>query len=96
MCIGGELDENYRHNDEEEEGDGAADQYFTLRVASGHRVWNIRRTYDNFRQLDRQLHKCIYDRKFSHLPELQKEWGQTQNNREVCPLRQLAWPHGLC
>ncbi|XP_064599453.1 uncharacterized protein LOC135465995 [Liolophura sinensis] len=81
VCIGGELDENYRHN-EEEGAKGPADQYFTLRVASGHRIWNIRRTYDNFRQLDRQLHKCIYDRKFSHLPELQREWGQTQNNRE--------------
>ncbi len=31
-----------------------------------------RRTYEDFRLFDKQLHRCIYDRKFSQLPELRK------------------------
>ena len=38
------------------------DHCFIVRVTSGDRSWLIRRTYDNMRLLDRQLHKCIYDR----------------------------------
>lgn len=31
----------------------------------------LRRSYENAKTLDHQLHKCVYDRKFSLLPELQ-------------------------
>nr|XP_018898276.1 PREDICTED: GTPase-activating protein CdGAPr isoform X2 [Bemisia tabaci] len=45
-------------------------KYLTVKVISGDQSWLLRRTYDNFRMLDKQLHRCIYDRKFSALPEL--------------------------
>ncbi|KAK3791916.1 hypothetical protein RRG08_065468 [Elysia crispata] len=32
--------------------------------------WLIRRTLENFVTLDKQLHKCIFDRRFSHLEDL--------------------------
>ncbi|XP_039284370.1 GTPase-activating protein CdGAPr isoform X3 [Nilaparvata lugens] len=42
----------------------------TIRVVSAGQSWLLRRTYENCRMLDKQLHRCIYDRKFSQLPEL--------------------------
>ncbi|XP_014771246.1 uncharacterized protein LOC106869848 isoform X3 [Octopus bimaculoides] len=60
-----EDQENYHHRGNEE-----GELQFMLRVMSKDKTWNIRRSYDNFRMLDKQLHKCIFDRRFSHLPEL--------------------------
>ncbi|XP_066968625.1 GTPase-activating protein CdGAPr isoform X4 [Macrobrachium rosenbergii] len=54
-----------------------------VQVASLGRSWVLRRTYDNFRFLDRQLHRCCYDRKFSHLPELPPEENFPGNDREA-------------
>ncbi|XP_068244619.1 GTPase-activating protein CdGAPr isoform X3 [Palaemon carinicauda] len=54
-----------------------------VQVASLGRSWVLRRTYDNFRFLDRQLHRCCYDRKFSHLPELPPEENLPGNDREA-------------
>ncbi|XP_059398002.1 rho GTPase-activating protein 32-like isoform X2 [Carassius carassius] len=34
------------------------------------RSWTLRRSYEDFRVLDKHLHLCIYDRRFSQLPEL--------------------------
>ncbi|XP_067676921.1 uncharacterized protein [Haliotis asinina] len=70
--------ENYHHNEEEN-----GEYSYLLRVKSNDKTWNVRRTYGNFRMLDRQLHKCIFDRKFSHLPELQKEVDSSKNNKEL-------------
>lgn len=47
------------------------DCWFTIKVESQNTVWVLRRSYENARTLDHQLHKCVYDRKFSLLPELQ-------------------------
>ncbi|XP_076322325.1 uncharacterized protein LOC143231655 isoform X3 [Tachypleus tridentatus] len=44
--------------------------WFYIKVSSNGRSWVIRRTYENFRMLDKQLHRCVYDRKFSVLQEL--------------------------
>lgn len=51
----------------------AENQSFTVQVASQGKSWLLRRTFQNFRSLDSQLHRCIYDRKFSALPELPPE-----------------------
>uniref|UniRef100_A0A8C7CDW1 Rho GTPase activating protein 32 n=1 Tax=Oncorhynchus kisutch TaxID=8019 RepID=A0A8C7CDW1_ONCKI len=34
------------------------------------RNWIVKRSYEDFRVLDKHLHLCIYDRRFSQLPEL--------------------------
>lgn len=34
--------------------------------------WLVKRSYEDFRVLDKHLHLCIYDRRFSQLTELPK------------------------
>ncbi|XP_013791079.1 rho GTPase-activating protein 32-like, partial [Limulus polyphemus] len=48
----------------------ATQWWFYVKVSSNSRSWVIRRNYENFRMLDKQLHRCVYDRKFSVLQEL--------------------------
>ncbi|XP_075224893.1 GTPase-activating protein CdGAPr isoform X2 [Lycorma delicatula] len=60
------------------DGEGA----LTVRVTSGGQSWLLRRTYENFRMLDQQLHRCIYDRKFSQLLELPENPPDSQNSME--------------
>ena len=38
-----------------------------------------RRTYEDLRLFDKQIHRCIYDRKFSQLPELRKNELKDEN-----------------
>ncbi|KAI5750794.1 hypothetical protein M8J77_001337 [Diaphorina citri] len=45
-------------------------KWWMVKVTSCGQSWLLRRSYENFRMLDQQLHRCIYDRKFSALPEL--------------------------
>ncbi|XP_044577307.1 rho GTPase-activating protein 32 isoform X1 [Cotesia glomerata] len=46
------------------------DSSFAVRVTSGDACWTLQRSYENFIMFDRQLHRCIYDRKFSSLAKL--------------------------
>ncbi|CAH1796836.1 unnamed protein product [Owenia fusiformis] len=48
------------------------DILFSIMVSHGGKRWTISRSYEDFRSLDKQLHRCIYDRKYSKLPELKK------------------------
>ncbi|KAG8177293.1 hypothetical protein JTE90_023610 [Oedothorax gibbosus] len=43
---------------------------YCVQVTSNGKSWQIRRSLDNFQMLDRQLHRCVYDRKFSALKEI--------------------------
>ncbi|XP_059497325.1 rho GTPase-activating protein 33-like isoform X2 [Stegostoma tigrinum] len=43
---------------------------FLVQVVSQGRGWLVRRSYEDFQTLDSLLHQCIYDRRFSQLPEL--------------------------
>ncbi len=43
--------------------------WFQLQVTSNDKKWNIYRTNENFKYLDKFLHDCIFDRKFSNLEE---------------------------
>ncbi|KAL3221688.1 hypothetical protein MRX96_029307 [Rhipicephalus microplus] len=54
-------------------------------VTSRERSWTLRRSYDNFRLLDEQLHRCVYDRQHSRLPELPEpaDLPQEPQDREV-------------
>nr|XP_054760116.1 rho GTPase-activating protein 32-like isoform X2 [Lytechinus pictus] len=67
-----------------EQNGGAVDLLdcpFTVRMLSQGKVWLLKRCYEDFRVLDKQLHKCIYDRRFSQLVELPK--GETLTGREA-------------
>ena len=58
------------------------DNPFTIKVCSNGKVWLVKRCYEDFRVLDKQLHSCIYDRRFSQLVELPKGDAMI-GNREV-------------
>ncbi|XP_076686689.1 GTPase-activating protein CdGAPr isoform X3 [Andrena cerasifolii] len=51
------------------EGSNESDSY-AVRVTSGDACWTLQRSYDNFVMFDKQLHRCIFDRKFSSLAKL--------------------------
>jgi hypothetical protein len=53
-----------------EEDSETGDLPFCVQVSSQGRSWLLRRYFKDFCTLDQQLHRCIYDRKFSSLPEL--------------------------
>ncbi|KAK3583082.1 hypothetical protein CHS0354_004028 [Potamilus streckersoni] len=57
--------ENYHHN-----GADSIHHSLHVRVHANDKTWIVRRTLENFCMLDKQLHRCIFDRKFSHLPNL--------------------------
>ena len=50
-----------------------------LRSMIGRMFCFCRRTYEDLRLFDKQLHRCIYDRKFSQLPELRKNELKDEN-----------------
>ncbi|CAL8267026.1 unnamed protein product [Merluccius merluccius] len=47
------------------------------------RSWIVRRSYEDFRVLDKHLHLCIYDRRFSQLPELPRYDSLTDQSESV-------------
>ncbi len=55
---------------EEEDGDPASGDHFWVRVTSLGRQWRVRRTWRDLAFLDRQCHRCIYDRRVSGLREV--------------------------
>ncbi|KAB0382404.1 hypothetical protein FD755_004321, partial [Muntiacus reevesi] len=49
---------------------GENELVFAVQVTCQGRSWPVLRSYDDFRSLDAHLHRCIFDRRFSCLPEL--------------------------
>ncbi|XP_030632668.1 rho GTPase-activating protein 32 [Chanos chanos] len=43
---------------------------YLVQISCQGRKWIVRRSYEDFRVLDKHLHLCIYDRRFSNLTEL--------------------------
>uniref|UniRef100_A0A8C9WGC5 Rho GTPase-activating protein 32 n=1 Tax=Scleropages formosus TaxID=113540 RepID=A0A8C9WGC5_SCLFO len=43
---------------------------YLVQISCQGRSWIVKRSYEDFRVLDKHLHLCIYDRRFSQLPEL--------------------------
>ncbi|XP_031729393.1 rho GTPase-activating protein 32 isoform X1 [Anarrhichthys ocellatus] len=43
---------------------------FLVQITCQGRNWLVKRSYEDFRVLDKHLHLCIYDRRYSQLPEL--------------------------
>ncbi|XP_072342940.1 rho GTPase-activating protein 32-like isoform X3 [Scyliorhinus torazame] len=51
------------------------DLVFLVQVSCQGRSWIVKRSYEDFRVLDKHLHLCIYDRRFSQLAELPRtDW----------------------
>ncbi|XP_069796074.1 rho GTPase-activating protein 33-like isoform X2 [Narcine bancroftii] len=46
------------------------DLRFLVKILCQGKEWLVHRSWDDFRMLDSHLHQCIYDRRFSQLPEL--------------------------
>lgn len=46
------------------------DELYCIRVTVNRKTWIVRRGYEHFRILDRQLHTCVFDRKLSQLTNL--------------------------
>jgi hypothetical protein len=55
--------------------DSSSEQWYQIVVKSGSsgREWTIRRSYDSLHIMDHQLHRCIFDRKTSLLPEMTRD-----------------------
>ncbi|XP_061538114.1 LOW QUALITY PROTEIN: rho GTPase-activating protein 33 [Phycodurus eques] len=45
---------------------------FLVQISCQARNWLVKRSYEDFRVLDKHLHLCIYDRRYSQLTELPK------------------------
>ncbi|KAM8898688.1 rho GTPase-activating protein 32 isoform 3-T4 [Spinachia spinachia] len=56
--------------------------YFVHIYCQG-RSWIVKRSYEDFRVLDKHLHLCIYDRRFSQLPELPRLETLTDQSESV-------------
>ncbi|KAG1967224.1 rho GTPase-activating protein [Pimephales promelas] len=57
-------------NDLTNNGLDSKELVYLVQICCQGRKWTVRRTYEEFRVLDKHLHLCIYDRRFSQLPEL--------------------------
>ncbi|GIX72523.1 rho GTPase-activating protein 32 [Caerostris extrusa] len=62
----------------EEKNACVGEWWYSVQVTSNGKSWQIRRSLDNFQMLDRQLHRCVYDRKFSLLKEISVQSQQPE------------------
>ncbi|XP_061608272.1 rho GTPase-activating protein 32 isoform X3 [Phyllopteryx taeniolatus] len=51
-------------------GQDSKELVYLVHIYCQGRSWIVKRSYEDFRVLDKHLHLCIYDRRFSQLPEL--------------------------
>ncbi|XP_021375956.1 uncharacterized protein LOC110464834 isoform X2 [Mizuhopecten yessoensis] len=73
-----EDQENHHHGETD-----IMERTFLVKTQASDKSWSVRRTFKNFKMLDRQLHRCIYDRKFSRLPNLNQEEDSTKSYKEM-------------
>ncbi|XP_033759219.1 uncharacterized protein LOC117341471 isoform X2 [Pecten maximus] len=73
-----EDQENHHHGETD-----VMERTFLVKTLANDKSWTIRRTFKNFKMLDRQLHRCIYDRKFSRLPNLNQEEDTNKTYKEM-------------
>ena len=65
-----------------ETSNGATSNYRPLQLTvSSYRRWLIRRTLEDFQSLDRQLHTCVYDRRYSQLPVIHQLENIANNDK---------------
>ncbi|KAM3842522.1 rho GTPase-activating protein 32 [Diretmus argenteus] len=64
-------------------GSSSKEMVFMVQVTCQGKSWMVRRSYEEFCTLDAHLHQCIYDRRYSQLPELPPLGDRTEM---LCPL----------
>ncbi|KAG7322115.1 hypothetical protein KOW79_014973 [Hemibagrus wyckioides] len=57
-------------NDLTRSGLNSRELVYLVQICCQGKKWTVRRSYEDFRVLDKHLHLCIYDRRFSRLTEL--------------------------
>ncbi|XP_041363783.1 rho GTPase-activating protein 32-like [Gigantopelta aegis] len=62
------------------------EQTYLVEVSSAKKTWTVCRTYSDFCMLDCRLHLCVYNRRFSDLPELVPEEQSKKSKQELVEL----------
>ena len=73
---------NSNNNSFKQQCDDNDSTLFHIQVTSNDKKWILSRTYENFCYLDKHLHDCIFDRKFSCLDEIRKLENQHFNREQ--------------
>ncbi|XP_023823462.1 rho GTPase-activating protein 32-like isoform X1 [Salvelinus sp. IW2-2015] len=63
---------------------------YLVQIYCQSRSWIVKRSYEDFRVLDKHLHLCIYDRRFSQLPELPR-FDSLRDRAEVVSQMLMAY-----
>ncbi|XP_059930905.1 rho GTPase-activating protein 32 isoform X2 [Gadus macrocephalus] len=61
---------------------------FLVQIGCQGRSWLVKRSFEDFRVLDKHLHLCIFDRRFSQLAELPRH--ETLKGPDECVTKMLA------
>ncbi len=63
---------------------------FNIQVTSNDKKWIVLRSLENFRYLDKHLHDCIFDRKFSSLQRIEYTDSEVarMNKNQIKKLKQ--------
>ncbi|XP_061904322.1 rho GTPase-activating protein 32 isoform X2 [Entelurus aequoreus] len=77
LSLGDEQSEVARNSNESKE------LVYLVHIYCQSRSWIVKRSYEDFRVLDKHLHLCIYDRRFSQLPELPRHDSLTDQPESV-------------
>ena len=71
MEFGGiQLSLSEEQNEVTKNGCESKELVYLVHIACQGKSWIVQRSYEDFRVLDKHLHLCIYDRRFSQLSEL--------------------------
>ncbi|KAM5312739.1 rho GTPase-activating protein 32 isoform 1-T1 [Glossophaga mutica] len=65
-----QLSLSEEQNDITKNGCESKELVYLVHIACQGKSWIVKRSYEDFRVLDKHLHLCIYDRRFSQLSEL--------------------------
>lgn len=66
------------------------DSGYEVRITSGDACWTLRRSYENVLLFDKQLHRCIFDRKFSALMRLPEDEGEVRVDQLIEYFRKFS------
>ncbi|KAM9299090.1 rho GTPase-activating protein 33 [Gastrophryne carolinensis] len=65
---------------------GESEALYIVQVTCQSRCWSVLRSYEDFQDLDSNLHRCIFDRRFSQLVELPPRRELPSHGQLLAPL----------